>query len=157
MVRRVALLIVASIVSLASHAAAQVETVANFNPTLLETPENIAIDHDNNKYVSLALTGEIRKIAPDGAQSTFALLPLGAPPLTFCGPHRHHLRRARQSLRQSRLLRSGQPRHLEDPVRRTAGDAHRGTPDGVAAERHRASPRSGLRRRLCGRRHLARG
>ena len=86
MVRRVALFIVASVVGLASYASAQIETVVSFNATLLETPENIAIDHDNNKYVSLALTGEIRKIAPDGTQSTFALLPLGAPPLTFCGP-----------------------------------------------------------------------
>jgi hypothetical protein len=58
MVRRVALFIVASIVGAASYASAQVETVANFNPTLLETPENIAIDRDNNKYVSLALTGD---------------------------------------------------------------------------------------------------
>src|SRR5262245_10419654 len=86
MVRRVALFVVASTVGLASYASAQVETVANFNATLLETPENIAIDHANNKYVSLALTGEIRKIAPDGTQSTFALLPLGAAPMTICGP-----------------------------------------------------------------------
>jgi sugar lactone lactonase YvrE len=70
----------------AAAASAQVQTVAQFNATLLETPESIAIDRDNNKYVSLALTGEIRKIAPDGAQSTYAVLPLGAPPLTICGP-----------------------------------------------------------------------
>ena len=44
-----------------ASAFAQVETVALFNPSLLETPESIAIDHDNNKYVSLALTGEIRR------------------------------------------------------------------------------------------------
>src|SRR5262245_64289298 len=62
-----------------------VETVALFDADTLETPENIAIDNDNTKYISLALTGEIRKIAPDGTQSTFAELPLGAPPLTFCG------------------------------------------------------------------------
>src|SRR5262245_12721052 len=86
MVRRVALFIVASALGAASYASAQVETIASFNASLLETPENIAIDHDNNKYVSLALTGKIRKIAADGTQSTFALLPLGAPPLTFCGP-----------------------------------------------------------------------
>src|SRR5262245_7066165 len=69
----------------AGRASAQVETIASFNPSLLETPENIAIDTADNKYVSLALTGEIRRIAPDGTQSTFAMLPLGAPPLTFCG------------------------------------------------------------------------
>jgi sugar lactone lactonase YvrE len=63
-----------------------VETVALFDAGALETPENIAIDNHNNKYISLALTGEIRKIAPDGTQSSFATLPLGAPPLTVCGP-----------------------------------------------------------------------
>ena len=47
--------------------------------------ENIAFDNANNKYISLALTGEIREIAADGTQSTYAALPLGAPPLTICG------------------------------------------------------------------------
>jgi sugar lactone lactonase YvrE len=65
--------------------AGTVETVVLFNPAQLETPESIAIDVKGNIYVSLALTGEIRKIAPDGTQSTLALLPIG-PPLTFCGP-----------------------------------------------------------------------
>src|SRR6266550_3587850 len=63
-----------------------VETVALFDANALETPENIAVDNHNNKYISLALTGEIRKIAPGGSQSTVANLPLGAPPLTVCGP-----------------------------------------------------------------------
>ena len=67
-------------------AALEVETVALFDAGVFETPESIAIDNHNNKYVSLALTGEIRKIAADGMQSTFARLPLGGPPLTFCGP-----------------------------------------------------------------------
>jgi hypothetical protein len=62
-----------------------VETVAIFDPARLETPENIAIDEHNNKYISLALTGEIREFAADGTQATVAMLPLGAPPLTFCG------------------------------------------------------------------------
>jgi hypothetical protein len=85
MVRRLIPTVAAVLLAAAPCAFAQVETVALFNPSLLETPESIAIDHDNNKYVSLALTGEIRKIAADGSQSTFAMLPLGAPPLTFCG------------------------------------------------------------------------
>ncbi|HKA56904.1 MAG TPA: hypothetical protein VKJ47_24945, partial [Candidatus Binatia bacterium] len=68
------------------HAQEPVEIVALFDADALETPENIAIDNHNNKYISLALTGEIRKIAPDGTQSTRAALPLGAPPLTVCGP-----------------------------------------------------------------------
>jgi len=59
------LLRAALLLAAAPYAFAQVETVAQFNPSLLETPESIAIDHDNNKYVSLALTGEIRRIAAD--------------------------------------------------------------------------------------------
>lgn len=66
--------------------AGAVETVALFDFAALETPESIAVDVQGNLYVSLALTGEIRRIAPDGTRSTFAVLPLGAPPLTFCGP-----------------------------------------------------------------------
>jgi len=65
--------------------AGAVEVVANFDASQLETPESIAIDLDGNVFISLALTGEIRKIAPDGAQTTYARLPIG-PPLTFCGP-----------------------------------------------------------------------
>lgn len=85
MVRKVVPGVLALLLAAARAASAQVETVALFNASLFETPESIAIDHDNNKYVSLALTGEIRKIAPSGAQSTYVTLPLGAPPLTFCG------------------------------------------------------------------------
>lgn len=61
------------------------QTIALFDPTKLETPESIAFDAAGDAFVSLALTGEIRRIAPDGSTSTFAVLPLGAPPLTFCG------------------------------------------------------------------------
>lgn len=61
-----------------------VETLVLFDPAQLETPESIVIDRDGNFLISLALTGEIRKIAPDGTQSTLALLPIG-PPLTPCG------------------------------------------------------------------------
>lgn len=86
MTRRILVCAVALLLAAAPHAAAQIQTVALFDASALETPESIAIDHDNNKYISLALTGEIRKIASDGSSSTYALLPLGAPPLTFCGP-----------------------------------------------------------------------
>lgn len=65
--------------------AGTVETVVLFDSVQLETPESIVIDVAGNTYISLALTGEIRKIAADGTQSTLALLPIG-PPLTFCGP-----------------------------------------------------------------------
>lgn len=73
--------------ALAAHPpdAPSVETVALFDAAGLETPESLAIDRHGNVYVSLAFAGEIRKIEPDGTQSTVALLPIG-PPLSFCGP-----------------------------------------------------------------------
>jgi sugar lactone lactonase YvrE len=69
---------------LAAHAHPAAETVALFDAAKLETPENLAFDRAGNLYISLALTGEIRKITPAGVQSTFAQLPIGAP-LTPCG------------------------------------------------------------------------
>lgn len=65
--------------------AGTVDTVVQFSSAQLETPESIAIDVKGNIYISLAITGEIRRIAPDGTQSTLAVLPIG-PILTFCGP-----------------------------------------------------------------------
>jgi sugar lactone lactonase YvrE len=61
-----------------------VSVVASFDAAKLETPESVALDYLGNRYISLGLTGEIRKIAPDGTQSTLAFLPMGAPPLTPC-------------------------------------------------------------------------
>src|SRR5262245_27000090 len=54
-----------------------VETVDLFNPQTPDAPESIVIDHQGNKFISMSLTGEIRKIAPDGTQSTHAVLPNG--------------------------------------------------------------------------------
>jgi sugar lactone lactonase YvrE len=54
-----------------------VETVALFNPLTPDTPESIVIDHRGNKFISMSLTGEIRKIAADGTQSTHTVLPSG--------------------------------------------------------------------------------
>lgn len=59
-----------------SAAAASVETVALFDPAAFETPESIQFDRHGNAYISLALTGEIRKIVPDGVQSSLAFLPI---------------------------------------------------------------------------------
>lgn len=63
----------------------QVETVVEFDPMLGETPESVAVGFHGEIYVSLALTGEIRRIDPDGTQSTFAMIPLG-PPSGCAGP-----------------------------------------------------------------------
>jgi sugar lactone lactonase YvrE len=62
---------------------AAVALIASFNAAQLETPESLVFDHAGNLYISLALTGEIRRIAPDDSQSTFAVIPIG-PPLTPC-------------------------------------------------------------------------
>jgi sugar lactone lactonase YvrE len=57
----------------------EAETVTLFNPALIETPEGIAIDRHGNKYITLALTGEIRKVDPEGRQWSLAFLPIGVP------------------------------------------------------------------------------
>src|SRR5438132_993788 len=70
------LLAVACTLVAASASAAEVETIALFDPAAFETPESIQIDHHGNIYSSFFLTGEIRKITQDGIQSTFAFLPV---------------------------------------------------------------------------------
>lgn len=64
--------------------AVTLETIATFDPFLLEMPESIEIDRAGNIYLSLSFSGELRKIAPDGTQSTLAVFPIGDP-LSFCG------------------------------------------------------------------------
>lgn len=60
------------------------ENVAQFDHAALEAPESLLPLEDGRILVSLALTGEIRQINPDGSQETFATLPIGAP-LVPCG------------------------------------------------------------------------
>lgn len=57
----------------------KIETVALFDQSSLETPEDVYVDHHGNRFVSLAMRGEIRKITPSGQQSTYAMLPIGTP------------------------------------------------------------------------------
>lgn len=64
--------------------AGALETVVTFDASQLEMPESIEVDREGNLYVSLSFSGEIRKLAPDGTQTTVAVLPIG-PPLSFCG------------------------------------------------------------------------
>jgi sugar lactone lactonase YvrE len=68
----------------AAAPAADLSTVALFNPNAFETPESVQFDRHGNAYVSLALTGEVRKIAPDGTQRTLAFLPI-RPDFQPCG------------------------------------------------------------------------
>lgn len=55
------------------------EVIATFDPDALEVPESIATDHAGNLYVSLALTGEVSRIAPSGEVETLAQLPIAIP------------------------------------------------------------------------------
>jgi sugar lactone lactonase YvrE len=69
-------LVVACALVSASASATEVETIALFDFAAAERPESIQVDRHGHIYVSLAPRGEIRKIAPDGTQSTLAVLPL---------------------------------------------------------------------------------
>src|SRR5262249_32162099 len=71
-----------TIVNAASPAVSQVVT---FNPALSQLPESIAIDKRGNIYVSFFVTGEIRQIAPNGTQSTLAILGAGPFPRRLSG------------------------------------------------------------------------
>lgn len=60
-------------------AAQGAETVVLFDAAAGETPESIVFDRFDNAYISLAFTGEIRRVAPDGSQASIAFLPIGGP------------------------------------------------------------------------------
>ena len=161
MVRRVIPTVAALLLAAAPCAFAQVETVALFNPSLLETPESIAIDHDNNKYVSLALTGEIRKIARrrrpvhlcDAAAGRAA-----AHVLRFVFRRPHRASRSTSTTTCTRISRPAIPAAAASGRSRTTDSRRRASArsHAVAAERHRPSPRLRLCRRLGDRRDLAR-
>ena len=53
--------------------AASFRTVVAFDAAAKQTPENIAIARDGTIYVSLSFASEIRRIAPDGSQTTLAI------------------------------------------------------------------------------------
>jgi sugar lactone lactonase YvrE len=65
-------------------AGAQVEVVKSFDPLASELPEGIAVDKVGNIYVSLGAPlgpyGEIRKISPDGDETTLIVFPEGPGP-----------------------------------------------------------------------------
>lgn len=69
----------AEIVSRSGTMASKVNVVAQFQPELGETPESVAVGLDGKLYVSMALTGEIRRVTKSGQQSTLAVIPLGDP------------------------------------------------------------------------------
>ncbi len=55
------------------------ETLILFDAAKGETPESIVFDKRDNAYITMAFTGEIRKIGPDMTQRSLAFLPIGAP------------------------------------------------------------------------------
>jgi sugar lactone lactonase YvrE len=58
--------------------AAEIETIVSFDAGAGELPEGVAVDRRGNIYVSLiAPVSEIRKVTPDGEQSTLVDLELG--------------------------------------------------------------------------------
>jgi sugar lactone lactonase YvrE len=61
------------------------DLVMSFDPAAGEFPEGIAVDHDGVMYVSLAVTGEIRRFGPDGGASTFHAFDPGTAGLGILG------------------------------------------------------------------------
>jgi sugar lactone lactonase YvrE len=54
-----------------------IEVVAAFDATAGQTPEGIVMDRRGVIYTSFALSGEIRRIRPDGVQDTVAVIDTG--------------------------------------------------------------------------------
>jgi sugar lactone lactonase YvrE len=58
--------------------AGNVTTFVAFDPAKNELGENLVFDQNNNLFVSMVLTNEVRKITPEGVQSAYATFS-GAP------------------------------------------------------------------------------
>ena len=70
-------LILAGLTAVPAGAAVPIQTIAAYDASVGEEPEGLALDHRGNIYVGLFGTGEIRRITPDGSQTTLAQLPVG--------------------------------------------------------------------------------
>lgn len=91
----VAVLVAAALVIVATQVvpasgSEQLEVVTEFDPDLGELPEGIAIDKVGNIYVSMGAVGgplgEIRRISPDGTQTTMVELDAAAAGLAVDAP-----------------------------------------------------------------------
>ncbi len=71
-------------VSLATGATPVV--VAQYDYFSLQTPESVVADVWGNKYVGLALSGQVSRVDASGAATIFASLPIGAPGVPCGGP-----------------------------------------------------------------------
>ena len=54
------------------------ETLVLFDHFAGETPESIVFDRSDNAFITLSSLGEIRRLTPEGDQSTVAILPIGS-------------------------------------------------------------------------------
>ncbi len=70
-------LLFVGVLASAVNAASQVTSFVTFNGSIGQLPESIAIDDDQNIYVSFAPIHVIEKVAPDGTTTTLATLPAG--------------------------------------------------------------------------------
>jgi sugar lactone lactonase YvrE len=64
--------VAAAVVGAFAVSAADLQTVALFDSSQGQIGENLAFDAHNNLFVSIVLSNEVRKITPDGTQSTYA-------------------------------------------------------------------------------------
>lgn len=74
-VSAVTLMVLATVVLLfaaPSAHAGDLTTFVTFDASRNELGENLVFDQDNNLFVSLALSNEVRRITPEGVQSTYA-------------------------------------------------------------------------------------
>ena len=149
---RLAGMVAVVLVFAAGAAAAPLQTIVAFNPAAKETPENLAIAGDGTIYVSLAFASEIRRIAPDGAQSKLTIPTMGGITVGVAID-----RPRKRSRRRRPLPRPCRRRHLARPAcQLRAPDPDCRATDKLVPQRDRV--RLGwepLHRGLQPRRHLA--
>jgi len=62
--------------------AVELELVWQFDPALSEFPKGIAFDRQGNVYLGMQFLREVRKLSPNGTETTIATLPFSGPPGT---------------------------------------------------------------------------
>jgi sugar lactone lactonase YvrE len=79
MKRKIVVMGLLAVLILPTLAAAQPQVVwvKEYDPSLQEFPEGIAVDHQGNIYVSMVRLSQVRKISPSGAESIFYQFPAG--------------------------------------------------------------------------------
>lgn len=114
---------------------AETGTLAQFDPPVL--PEGLAVDASGTAYVGIATKGEIRRVAPDGGQSTLAKLEPGLG--TLLGLAVDGQANVLAALASHNITRLGRARRLANSAERRQGA--RGS-DASADDAERAGIRS---------------